>query len=210
MANDAAGASWTEGEPGLTDPRYLGQQEIRGLRVGLRKRLEYEHETPAAGTTGCEHKQGSAKAYVGAEPSLRPDGVTSLDADDEGRLLVDTERVLKHYDDTEGAFVGVVGAAAEGNTSIKAAGLDTAAGWTNDTGYPVLVNVSASYTLTIACEVNYGAGWVTMMDAVQTGAGTGRFVLFCTVILPNGAKIRLNPSGVATGKFGRYQDLTTP
>lgn len=80
-------ADWSESSPALSEPRRDGALEITSLRGAVRTRLLKEHEEPAAASVGGEHLQGSAKVYVDASaPTLRPDGTTALDADDEGRL----------------------------------------------------------------------------------------------------------------------------
>lgn len=108
MANTSDGLSWGETTPASADPRKDGAAEILGLRKGLRLRLNKEHFAlavmsagPDLETGGGEHKLGSAVAfYEASEPTLRPDGVTILDSDDTGRLLIDTTtgRVLKVWD----------------------------------------------------------------------------------------------------------------
>lgn len=207
MANDAAGTTWDTSVPALSDVRSLGQQEIRGLRAGIALRMNREHETLAAASAGGWHKAGSAKAYTGAAPANRPDGATALTADDDGRVLVDAERVLKVYEHP--SFMGVIGAAAEGNTEEKT-DFDTAAGWNNNTGYPVFVMCGARHTATIKVEVDYGGGFVELVQSIQTSASSGQFMVWCCCFLPNGAKIRLNPDSVAATVRMRYQDLTTP
>lgn len=96
MANLADGTTWDEDAPAAGDPRKDGQVEIRGLRKGVRLRSEREHETYASSSAGGEHKQGSAKAYLqsssqSSAPTLRPDGTTALDSDDDGRVWVDSD-----------------------------------------------------------------------------------------------------------------------
>ena len=85
------GTSWDEGHPLITDPRRDGAQEILSLRKGVKIRADKEHVAYAASSAGGEHKQGSAKIYrQSTAPTLRPDGVTSLGADDAGRLWLNT------------------------------------------------------------------------------------------------------------------------
>lgn len=101
MANDGAGTYWDEDSPGNNDAASLGAQEIRDLRKGVDLRVKKEHEAMADTTTivsdeitsadgGGEHKAGSAKAFYGDETSqtTRPDGETTLNAGDNGRILV--------------------------------------------------------------------------------------------------------------------------
>lgn len=91
MANTTAN-DWDEGAPALTDYRRLGATEINSLRKATRLRMAKEHETPAASGVGGEHKAGSAVSYYqAAAPTLRPDGSTSLDSDDAGRVWVDSD-----------------------------------------------------------------------------------------------------------------------
>lgn len=82
------------GNPGVYD------QNVRDTRSGPEERFENEH-TFLTGSVGGDvlHKAGSAKSYHQAsEPTLRPDGVTSLDSDDAGRLLrTSGGKVLKVY-----------------------------------------------------------------------------------------------------------------
>ena len=76
---------------------------LRELKIAIYNRVKGEHESYDSGTDGAEandwwHKEGSAKAYIGdyggtaafVGPTTRPDGVTSLSADDAGRICIDT------------------------------------------------------------------------------------------------------------------------
>jgi hypothetical protein len=102
MPNTGAN-DWDEGHPLITDPRRDGAGEILNLRKAVRGRFNKEHATAetgdvTAGAGGGEHKQGSAVTYVSASaPTLRPDGVTSLDTDDEGRLWYEEDTGYLHY-----------------------------------------------------------------------------------------------------------------
>jgi len=100
MTNSADGTTWIEADPAITDPRRDGAQEIRGLRKGLKIRLDKEHEPLATNSDGGEHLRGSAKAYrASSAPTLRPDGLTTLGNNDKGRLWFDTGTdVLKVWD----------------------------------------------------------------------------------------------------------------
>lgn len=92
MANTTA-ADWDESYPTNSSARNDGAREIRTLRAAVADRLEKEHAANAASTAGGEHKAGSAKIYRQAGPTgptLRPDGTTSLDSNDAGRLWLDT------------------------------------------------------------------------------------------------------------------------
>lgn len=102
MANSSAN-DWDEGTPLITSARREGAGEILNLRKSIRGRLNKEHEAfvtgdVTAGAGGGEHKEGSAVCYYQASaPTLRPDGVTSLSAADDGRVWIDS--------DTKEAFV---------------------------------------------------------------------------------------------------------
>lgn len=100
--HDGTGSAWSETDPQDGDPKLDGAQEIRDLRTGLRKRLEYEHTTPASSTAGGKHKQGSAKAYQQASaPTQQPDGSTALGASDAGRVWIDDTGLLKWWDGSQ-------------------------------------------------------------------------------------------------------------
>lgn len=82
---------WDITSPADDEPLRDGAREVRVLREGLGDRLDREHEELAAAGAGGEHKAGSAKAYFDdADPTNRPDAATPLDADDAGRLFVNT------------------------------------------------------------------------------------------------------------------------
>lgn len=73
----------------------LGPSIIRATKQGVRERFIKEHTQDL--TSGLEaedgfHRQGSAVSYFqSAAPTLRPDGVTTLTAGDNGRLWVDSD-----------------------------------------------------------------------------------------------------------------------
>ena len=91
MANTLE-TDWDEGSPVISEGRKAGAAEILSLRKGTRLRMSKEHVSLAAASAGGEHKAGSAKAYhQSGAPTLRPDGTTSLGADDAGRLWVDSD-----------------------------------------------------------------------------------------------------------------------
>lgn len=107
MPNTGDGTAWDEADP--TDDELVSNMptQDRDVRKGVRLRLAKEHSTPAGNSAGGEHKQGSAVAFIVADeaalPTLRPDGTTSLDADDEGRLALTLDTgLLYHYKDTDG------------------------------------------------------------------------------------------------------------
>lgn len=82
---------WDITSPADDEPLRDGAREVRVLREGLGDRLDREHEELATAGAGGEHKAGSAKAYFDdADPTNRPDAATPLDADDAGRLFVNT------------------------------------------------------------------------------------------------------------------------
>jgi hypothetical protein len=102
MANTSAN-TWDEAAPSeAADDALNGADEIMYLRQALRLRLDKEHKACAAYSTpttgGGEHKAGSAISYSGAYgllndtslPEHRPDGVTDLTVDDNGRLALNT------------------------------------------------------------------------------------------------------------------------
>lgn len=91
--------------------------EHRKITAKVKTVLQKEHRALGDGNSGGEHKKGSAQAYSddysGGLPQLRPDGATAIDANDEGRLAVDTNdgRLMAHDggsagDDTDYLQVG--------------------------------------------------------------------------------------------------------
>jgi len=107
----AVGDDWDETKPADSDNISAGASEIRELKVATRKRIEREHEDLGASDTGGEHLEGSARAYVnttGTQPTLRPDGVTSIGSDDEGRLYIDdsTDKRYLYFVDASGNWQG--------------------------------------------------------------------------------------------------------
>lgn len=91
MPNDGTGTGWDTSSPEDDDLAGVGAQEIRDLRLGVGIRNDKEHSTFDITSEGGEHKPGSAVSYFqDPPPTLRPDGVTSLDGDDVGRSWVDT------------------------------------------------------------------------------------------------------------------------
>jgi hypothetical protein len=96
MANTTA-ADWDESSPANSDIVGEGAREIRNLRASVADRLLKEHVVPAGSTAGGQHLEGSARIYVGAaNPTLKPDAATALDADDEGRMC-STKKKLRIY-----------------------------------------------------------------------------------------------------------------
>lgn len=91
-------ADWDEGHPLITDPRRDGAGEILNLRKAVRLRMEKEHSDVDNSSAGGEHKQGSAVVYVSdTAPTMRPDGATALDSDDEGRLWFEGDTGYLYY-----------------------------------------------------------------------------------------------------------------
>jgi len=87
---------------GSTAPSTL-DTAITDLKEGVFERVTKEHVMDLGSGLPAEdgwHRAGSAIAYVGATaPTKRPDGVTSLNASDKGRLWFDTSvNILKVYD----------------------------------------------------------------------------------------------------------------
>lgn len=86
----------------------------RATRVDIRERMENEHSsyTAKGGTSGGAvakdfiHKKGSGRAYHSrTAPTVRPDGVTALDSEDDGRLWYDTTYgTLRVWDNTYGGW----------------------------------------------------------------------------------------------------------
>lgn len=104
-------ASWTslwEATPAGTETPSLGDNHIRDLKLEVRSRLDQEHVILDTSSTGESiHRAGSARTYFqDAEPTLRPDGITSINSSDSGRLWVDSNdsNHLYVYDGTAGAF----------------------------------------------------------------------------------------------------------
>jgi hypothetical protein len=90
--SNTSNADWDEASPAITDPRRQGAQEIRVLRGGVADRFLKEHVVPAAAGLGGEHLEGSARSYRSSgAPTTKPDGITLLDTNDEGRLWVDSD-----------------------------------------------------------------------------------------------------------------------
>jgi hypothetical protein len=104
MAHSGTGEGWDTTAPANSDARKDGAKEIRDLRIGIGDRVGKEHVHPVASATssdanaGGEHKAGSAMFYYGAgAPTKRPDGVTNLNASDQGRMWVNGGTV-KYWD----------------------------------------------------------------------------------------------------------------
>ena len=98
------GTSFLTGAPDIDQPHGNDYQEHQSTKKSLEFINNKEHvaigANPSIADAGGEHKLGSARAYRGdysaasagdALPTLRPDGVTALDASDAGRLAIDTD-----------------------------------------------------------------------------------------------------------------------
>lgn len=100
-------AVWNNGfeaTPAGSEDPSLGDDRFRELKLAVRERLQKEHtmnlSSGIAGEDGW-HKGGTAKVYLqSTAPDLRPDGLTALNAEDNGRIWIDTNsfriRVYKH------------------------------------------------------------------------------------------------------------------
>jgi hypothetical protein len=78
-----------EGVPAGGESLGLGDDRIRNVVKATRERLEHEHiKDMTTGTPAQDgwHRQGSAKCYFQTDPpETRPDGVTALTVEDNGR-----------------------------------------------------------------------------------------------------------------------------
>ena len=217
MANDAAGTTWNEAEPTLADPRALGQQEIRGLRTGVRLRPSREHETLAGASAGGEHKSGSAKGYRQDDaPSLRPDGTTALTAADNGRIWFDSNDGNKMYVYVHPSWIAISGAITTTALVALAGGdltnLRSDSGYTNATGKLIQIycDVREVASNTITIEYNHAAaGWIQAGVARHGGVN---FDATLSVLVANGSAVRLRLNGAAlpAGNLlnARYQQIT--
>lgn len=107
MANGSVN-DWDEGTPIISNPRRQGAGEIQFLRQSVRGRVNKEHAPLITGDItlglgGGEHLPGSAMVYYQTDaPTLRPDGLTSLDTDDAGRVWIkDTDGTFHWWDGTQ-------------------------------------------------------------------------------------------------------------
>ncbi len=109
--------------PQDSDTPSFGDNEIRGTRLEFHDRLTKEHVIGGATAADGAHKKGVARAYYqAAAPSLRPDGSSSLDSDDDGRLFVDSDTdTLQVWDGSAMADLTV-------NTATTAMGVNDGGG----------------------------------------------------------------------------------
>ena len=81
-----------EATPDSGDIPSEGPARFQGTKLGVRERIEKEHTMNlSSGLPGNDgwHKNGSAKQYYQeSAPTTRPDGVTLLTADDNGRAWI--------------------------------------------------------------------------------------------------------------------------
>ena len=107
MGHSGDGTGWDSTDPANDEVISDGAKEIRDLRTGVGIRVDKEHVALATDSAGGEHKPGSAKAYNAdsTAPTTRPDG-EDLSNEDEGRLWVDSNNILKWY--TGSSWVSLV------------------------------------------------------------------------------------------------------
>ncbi len=178
--------------PQDSDTPSFGDDEIRGTRVEFHDRLTKEHVI--GGTTAADgaHKKGSARVYHQATaPSLRPDGSSSLDSDDDGRLWIDEDDGKMQYWDgsamaeltvahTEDTVTDVSGHA---NQIVDQAGGDDVlcrvvsfSSWNMDTtsthNFAHGLTASTIVSMTGILSNNAGTAWQVLSQA--TGAGQPR------------------------------------
>lgn len=99
--------------PAGSDDVGQGDDKIVELKEAIYERLVKEHtmdESSGAVAEDGAHRAGSAVVYTGtSEPTTKPDGVTALDADDNGRLFVNTSsnKVYSYRHGTGWVLVGI-------------------------------------------------------------------------------------------------------
>ena len=217
MPNSADGTTWTESQPANTDARNLGAQEIRGLRTGLRTRLEKEHVLPAASNVGGEHIAGSAVAYrQDGEPTNRPDPITStsLTSADNGRLWVDSNDNNKLYVYVDPSFVAVAPATINADSQSEDIFTDfvDSSGWTNDQSQLVLVTIAIHRTsgiiTTRSLQVqNVANTFQTLAEAITID--TVQFIS-TSVLVPDANVVRITPTdGLWSGTVRYSRVLVT-
>ena len=217
MPNSADGTTWTESQPANTDARNLGAQEIRGLRTGLRTRLEKEHVLPAASNVGGEHIAGSAVAYRQDDPPTnRPDPITStsLTSADNGRLWVDSNDSNRLYVYVDPSFVAVAPATINADSQSEDIFTDfvDSSGWTNDQSQLVLVTIaihrtSAIFTTRSLQVQDVSNTFRTLAEGIQTASQN---LLFASVLVPDGNIVRVTPTdGLWSGTVRYSRVLVT-
>lgn len=130
-------ATWNssyEADPAGSASPSEGDDEIRGLKLEFRSRLDQEHVILNTASTGqSTHRSGSAVAYFQTTaPTLRPDGTTALGSSDSGRLWVDSDNgnLLKVYDNGSGTFEDITVGAISNTGNLSVSGTLTVAGET--------------------------------------------------------------------------------
>ena len=217
MPNSADGTTWTESQPANTDARNLGAQEIRGLRTGLRTRLEKEHVLPAASNVGGEHIAGSAVAYRQDDPPTnRPDPITStsLTSADNGRLWVDSNDSNRLYVYVDPSFVAVAPATINADSQSEDIFTDfvDSSGWTNDQSQLVLVTIAIHRTNSIATTrslqvQNVANTFQTLAEAITIS--TVQFIS-TSVLVPDANVVRITPTdGLWSGTVRYSRVLVT-
>jgi hypothetical protein len=89
---------WDEALPANAGVVALGPIQVRETKLQFSSRMEKEHAVIAASGVGGEHKAGSAFAFYQDEtPVLRPDEVTNLDVNDNGRLWINSTNNLLYF-----------------------------------------------------------------------------------------------------------------
>jgi len=87
-----------EAYPASSSSPGNGDDALRETRSETRQRMDQEHvwlDTASAGAT--IHREGSARSYYQpTAPTLRPDGLTALDTNDDGRIWVDSDTNLMY------------------------------------------------------------------------------------------------------------------
>ena len=219
MPNSADGTTWTESQPANTDARNLGAQEIRGLRTGLRTRLEKEHVLPAASNVGGEHIAGSAVAYrQDGEPTNRPDPITStsLTSADNGRLWFDSNDNNKLYVYADPDWVAV-GAIASINTDMQTTDIlssitnNGTTGWVNNTGFLAFVTITAlrigSVTRQIEVQDVSNNFRIVLQSIFSPTLGGDRETFVGSFFVPDGNAARLTSAVSGFSGLARYAHM---
>lgn len=197
-----------EDEPsGGDDPSY-GDDEIRYLKEAVRERFEKEHKMNlSSGTAGADgwHKKGGGIPYFQAsEPTTRPDGITSLNADDNGRRWIrSTDYAESVYDHPSWVPVTVTNSGDNvmtGENEINVAKLTglsygdigtyviaASTDWDTDTEYLPGTTYNGTTLVrgddtAVVGSVNADKGYLTVDPATEVNLGlTGTWELFTRV-----------------------------
>ena len=166
----ATGLGWDTDIPDNAQPHGNDYNEHRETKKAIDIRIKKEHVAFDAAGVGGEHKAGSAKIFAGdyssaaagdALPTKRPDGTTDLDADDAGRLALDT-------DATHGGIIyRWTGSAWEAIGYVALKGAQTIAGVKTFSDSPI---VPAPTTDMQASTKKYVDDQATAIITPQTGA----------------------------------------